>query len=221
MKNAIIASLRSFIGSSQLVLTGLVLTSIFALVACEENQSGGPADSPSGEVSSRTAMNPDQGTSDKPTQSDDKNSTSTGSQVGSDQTHDDDSSKGDDTDQGGSDDYAQRRITQQVREKMDSALIAAIQQSRGEPPFDKATLESLGVKVLPDGTVKIEITATSDNQVGAFLRAKGATDVTVSPYGPYGGTAAISATAPLTCLEDLALRKDVRFVDRGIPSTHG
>ncbi|HEY2124848.1 MAG TPA: hypothetical protein VGG94_05230 [Chthoniobacterales bacterium] len=98
-------------------------------------------------------------------------------------------------------------------QKLDAQLLLALKQSRGQPPFDKPTSLQPDIPVKDGASVLVDIDAT----VSADL-------VTHIPF--IGGTVApspdtshiIRAMIPLSQLEALAGRGDVRFISTARPT---
>ena len=94
-----------------------------------------------------------------------------------------------------------------AQQKLDSDLVLALKQHRHEPPFDQAGAVEPSLTIEPDGRVLVDLDATVSAELLAYIKQGGGRVINSFP-----SARSVRALVPLTQLEDLAARTDVKFI---------
>ena len=94
-----------------------------------------------------------------------------------------------------------------AQKKLDSQIVLALKKSRKEPPFDKPTTFEPGLTVAPDGRVLADLDAMVSSELLELIERTGGKVI-----NSFEASHAIRALIPLTQMEALAGRDDVRFI---------
>lgn len=98
-----------------------------------------------------------------------------------------------------------------AQQKMDSQLVAALKQSRGEWPSGAPKAD---LAVQADGRVLVDLDATVSPALLAYIKHSGGHIV-----NSFEAARRVRATIPLAQLEALAARDDVKFISPAILAT--
>lgn len=103
-----------------------------------------------------------------------------------------------------------------AQKKLDSHIVLAIKKSRKEAPFDKYPELPADLAVQPDGRVLVDMDATVTKELLAHVADLGGEVISSFP-----DMRAIRALVPLTRLEELAGRADMKFISpASLPMTN-
>lgn len=102
---------------------------------------------------------------------------------------------------------SEKSVREAAFAKLDSNIVLALKQGRGEPPFDRATTLQPSLTIRPGGLVLVDLTATVS---GELLEQIAAGKGTVINH--FATARAVRALVPLSRMEALARRADVQFV---------
>jgi hypothetical protein len=97
--------------------------------------------------------------------------------------------------------------------KLDAQILLALKQSRGQPPFDKATALQPDIPVKDGASVLVDVEATVSADLVTHITLIGG-QVAPSPDSAH----VIRAMIPLAQLEALAGRADVKFISTARPT---
>lgn len=101
-----------------------------------------------------------------------------------------------------------------AQRKLDSHIVLALRKSRGEPPFDKPTTLDPGLAIEPDGRVLVDLDACVSKELLERIQAVGGKII-----NSFKSAHAIRALVPLTEMEPLAARPDIKFVAPAVQAT--
>ena len=94
-----------------------------------------------------------------------------------------------------------------AQRKLDSHIVLALKKSRGEPPFDQHPGLPVDLTIQPDGRVLVDMDATVTKELQAYITGAGGEIVS-----SFEKLRAIRALIPMTRMEALAERADVKFI---------
>jgi hypothetical protein len=100
-----------------------------------------------------------------------------------------------------------------ISKKLDDQIVLALKQSRGQPPFDKPTALQPDIPVKDGASVLVDVEATVSTELATHVTLIGG-KVAPSPDAAH----IIRAMIPLSQLEALAGRADVRFISTARPT---
>ena len=91
--------------------------------------------------------------------------------------------------------------------KLDSHIVLALKKSRGEAPFDTPTQLDPDLAIEADGRVLVDLNATVTRELLAHIESEGGKVIS-----SFEAARAIRALVPLTRMEALVLRADIKFI---------
>jgi hypothetical protein len=101
-----------------------------------------------------------------------------------------------------------------AQQKLDSNIVLALRQSRGEPPFDRTVALQPALPVRQDGCVLVDLDATVSPDLLVYIRSIGGEII-----NSFATARAVRAFIPLKQMETLAARADVKFISPAAVAT--
>jgi len=92
--------------------------------------------------------------------------------------------------------------------------VLALKKSRGESPFDKPTQLDPDLAIEADGRVLVDLNATVSKELLARIESDGGKVI-----NSFEASHAIRALVPLTRMEPLASRADIKFISPAAQAT--
>jgi len=102
---------------------------------------------------------------------------------------------------------AEKNARNAAQLKLDSNLVLALKKIQKEPPFDKLTALQPSLKIRPDGRVLVDLDASVSKQLLEDIKNAGGEVI-----NSFDLAHSVRALVPLSKMEALAGRKDVKFI---------